>query len=114
MNGPRSTVHSPRLIGDCGPWTVDRRLKTMKTTFRIIAIGFLSGLAGSYAGVHWFMEPVTISQPRPADFHTISYKSADSATVAPEPRRTSVAAMAEDFAEAAERATPSVVYINSI
>lgn len=107
-------VHGQQSTVDWRLWTVDRRLKTMKTTFRIIAIGFLSGLAGSYAGVHWFMEPVTISQPRPADFHTISYKSADSATVAPEPRRTSVAAMAEDFAEAAERATPSVVYINSI
>ena len=86
----------------------------MKTTFRVIAIGFLSGLAGSYAGIQWFMEPVILPRERAADFHTVSFKSPDSVTVSPEPRRASVAAMPEDFSEAADRATPSVVYINSI
>lgn len=86
----------------------------MKTTLKVIVLGFLSGLAGSYAGLQMFMPPVDLPHQTTADFQTVSYKSADTVTLAVGPTAASVAATPEDFSVAADRATPSVVYINSI
>src|SRR5690606_9864030 len=87
----------------------------MKTTLKVIVIGFLSGLAGSYAGYRYFPETATVTQEPAADFHTVNYPAAKPAEI---PRPDAVApsrtALAVDFSEAAARATPSVVYINSI
>ena len=86
----------------------------MKTSFKVIVLGFLSGLAGSYAGYRGFVEPNQAQQERVAGFHTVDFQSdgttAVQHTVAPD----GSAASPEDFSVAASRATPSVVYINSI
>ena len=87
----------------------------MKTTLRVIVIGFLSGLAGSYTGYHYFSEPRDIAREPGPDFTSVSYS--EKLPSMPEERNTStssVSALPVDFSEAAARATPSVVYINSI
>lgn len=86
----------------------------MKTTVKIIVVGFLSGLAGSYAGFQFFMPPVSVPHQTTSDFRAVSYTTHDTTTLLVTPDRPSVAATPEDFSEAADRATPSVVYINSI
>ena len=85
----------------------------MKTTIKVIALGFLSGLAGSYTGYQYFSQTTAVQQPAAADFHTVNYRS--EAPASPLPSSTgAVKALPVDFSEAAARATPSVVYINSI
>lgn len=84
----------------------------MKTTFKVIVLGFVSGLAGSYTGFHYFVKPAKIHQESIGDFRTVNFTDTTTALVAPPTPSTH--ALAEDFSEAASRATPSVVYINSI
>src|SRR5690606_27533072 len=84
----------------------------MKTTIKVIAIGFLSGLAGSYTGYRYFSEPASVQMSPAADFHAVNYNTEEPAPVSAHPP--SKTALAVDFSEAAARATPSVVYINSI
>ena len=85
----------------------------MKTTFKVIVLGFVSGLAGSYTGFHYFVKPAKIQQESMGEFRTVNFT--DTTTVAQVASPTpSTPALAEDFSEAASRATPSVVYINSI
>jgi len=86
----------------------------MKTTVKIIVIGFLSGLAGSYAGFQFLMPSVNAPYQTTSDFQTVSYTAPDSTQLVVAPDRPSIAATPEDFSVAADRATPSVVYINSI
>jgi serine protease Do len=86
----------------------------MKTTFKIIVIGFLSGLAGSYTGFHYFFEPAQNERPLQGGFHTVNYSHKDLLPPPPATVATPVTAAAGDFSEAASRSTPSVVYINSI
>jgi S1-C subfamily serine protease len=89
----------------------------MKTTLKIIVVGFLSGLVGSYAGNNYLFQRTSVeSLPKP-DFHSVNLATEDTALLAPAelPRPVSgLNAAAVDFSEAAARATPSVVYINSI
>lgn len=85
----------------------------MKTTLKVIVIGFLSGLAGSFAGYHYFIEPSVIDNQPVADFHTVNFDSG----VINRPQTsnaTSTTAAAVDFSDAASQATPSVVFIHSI
>jgi serine protease Do len=86
----------------------------MKTTIKVIALGFLSGLAGSYTGYHYFSQTITVQQQPAADFHSVNYRSATSEVSAETPTNNTVKTLPVDFSEAAARATPSVVYINSI
>ena len=87
----------------------------MKTTFNVIAIGFLSGLAGSYTGYHFFVEPHTVVDMQLPEMRSVNFRSIDTSMVQPlEPEMSSANIVAEDFSNAAARATPSVVYINSI
>jgi serine protease Do len=84
----------------------------MKTTIKIIVIGFLAGLSGSYAGFHYFIEPGTTPVEPVTDFHSVKFNS-------PEIYRSSDAvtpgsAAPVDFSAAASKATPSVVFIHSI
>ncbi len=88
----------------------------MKTTFKVIVVGFLSGLAGSYTGYHYLIAPVQL-QHTTTDFQTVSVKSETVASPAPQPverASSAVEASSADFSNAAARSTPSVVYINSI
>jgi len=89
----------------------------MKTTIKVIVIGFLSGLAGTYTGYRYFFEPVAVAQKEAPDFQTVKYETETPPVVSSEPVTTSQSAVASlpvDFSEAAAKATPSVVYINSI
>jgi serine protease Do len=88
----------------------------MKTTFRIIVIGFFAGLAGTYTGYRYFIRPSIENAQADSQFTNVRF---DSPTI----NRSSVnssgdsmvfAGSAVDFSEAASRATQSVVYINSI
>lgn len=83
----------------------------MKTTFKVIVIGFLSGLAGSYAGYHYRVQPAETRPLPEADFQSVHYKAPEPAAAA---AQSAAAALPDDFITAASRATPSVVYINSI
>lgn len=87
----------------------------MKTTFKVIAIGFLSGLAGSYTGYQFFTERDPVRDTYVPELRSVSLKSTDTSVVQSiKMPATSANAVAEDFSNAAARATPSVVYINSI
>lgn len=88
----------------------------MKTTLKVIVIGFISGLAGSYAGYRYFDKPGMSYNPAVADFHTVKYEAELPGVPLAEPESAPRPAPAPpvDFSEAAARATPSVVYINSI
>lgn len=92
----------------------------MKTTFRVIVTGFLSGVAGSYAGYHFFTDPAPV-RPTPAgEYRSVTYDSrmvsAPSQKVAAETEASAASTPSApiDFSDAAARSTPSVVYINSI
>lgn len=98
----------------------------MKTTLKIIVVAFLSGVAGVYTGVNLVQrespskpafQSVSYSHPGAAET-TVAFTNrgsvkeevpGDSADVSPR-----ISAPPVDFTEAARRATPSVVYINSI
>ena len=86
----------------------------MKTTFKIIVLGFFSGLAGSYTGYRYFSEPHAVSQQSQADFHSVNYHAPENITGDVSNPMPAEIAVGEDFSQAASRATPSVVYINSI
>lgn len=91
----------------------------MKTTLKVIVVGFIAGLAGSYTGVRILQERPAEQITAPADFFAVNYQ--DSGTAGPFPHMAdsvdagrSFAATPVDFSAAAAKATPSVVYINSI
>lgn len=89
----------------------------MKTTIKVIVIGFLSGLAGSYTGYRYFIEPLSAREiAPPQEIRAVSMRSADTTLDAPvgAAPRAALPANTDDFSVAAARATPSVVYINSI
>jgi Do/DeqQ family serine protease len=86
----------------------------MKTTLKVIVLGFVSGLAGSYTGFHYFVKPLGVQQQPATEFRTVNFKDPDTSRTEILPMTPSTNALPEDFSEAAARATPSVVYINSI
>jgi serine protease Do len=86
----------------------------MKTTLKIILIGFLAGLGGSYTGYQYIIKP-SIQRDQPdAQFNNVRFDSPavqyPDHSVAAE----SAADPSVDFSLAASKATQSVVYINSI
>jgi serine protease Do len=85
----------------------------MKTSLKVIVLGFFSGLAGSYTGYHYFIEPLAVARTTASDFHAVNYNPPENSTNSPA-AMPAIPNVAEDFSEAASRATPSVVYINSI
>jgi S1-C subfamily serine protease len=86
--------------------------KIMKSTLKIIVVGFLAGLAGSYTGVQYLKQPASLSE-QPSDFRTVTYESSETnAHVSDGAPR--INAASTDFSVAASKATPSVVFIHSI
>jgi serine protease Do len=89
----------------------------MKNTLRIIVIAFIAGLAGTYTGYYYFIKPSLQQSQVESQFTNIRFDS-------PGVNRSSAAVTSSDsigysttpvdFSTAASRATPSVVYINSI
>jgi serine protease Do len=85
----------------------------MKNIARILIIGFLAGLGGTWVGFHYFIKPgLQVLEPQ-AQFNNVKFDS----PVVNRPAETAPVSMnvtAVDFSAAAARATPSVVFINSI
>ncbi len=86
----------------------------MKHIFRVLVFGFIAGLAGAYTFYVAIIKPEVESlhpDPvfTPATYDTPAYTSIPSNTPSSLPDVEGV-----DFSEAARRATPSVVFINSI
>lgn len=83
-------------------------------TLKIVIIGFISGLAGAFA-FYSFQQEKEARQQQQTQFQVTDYKPTE--TYQPniiQPSEPSAAAEAVDFSFAATKATPSVVYINSI
>jgi serine protease Do len=88
----------------------------MKTTLKVIIIGFIAGLSGTYAGYHYFIKPTLEHWKPEASFDAVRFDS-------PVINRPSLNFVdqtlpadpsAIDFTSAAAKATQSVVFINSI
>jgi S1-C subfamily serine protease len=86
----------------------------MKTTIKILIVGFIAGFGGAYTAYNFFIKPSLEQQAQgQIKYNAVSYDSpAYSSTSAP--LSTPVVAAPVDFSEAASKATQSVVYINSI
>ncbi|HYG20344.1 MAG TPA: trypsin-like peptidase domain-containing protein [Ohtaekwangia sp.] len=84
----------------------------MKQTIKITLIAFLAGFAGSFTFDRYFAGPETDGTGDHATFRAVNYDSPVS--VLPSHRDNVADAAPVDFSEAAAKAIPSVVYINSI
>lgn len=85
----------------------------MKTTIKIVVIGFLAGLTGSYTGYHFFIKGYQNQPDTRTDFRSVNFDSPiinNPVTGLPK----AVHAEPVDFSEAASLTTPSVVFIHSI
>lgn len=89
----------------------------MKQTVKIIVVGFLAGLAGTGVGYQYLIKPNLPVDERSATFDNVKFDSPSinrpSANEVPL-SEVSPGSNAVDFSLAAAKATPSVVYINSI
>jgi S1-C subfamily serine protease len=86
----------------------------MKSTFKVIVVGFIAGLAGAFTFFRIAVSPLLGESGSEAQINAVSYDSPTYTTpqsFSPSPAE---ALAPVDFSEAAARATPSVVYINSI
>lgn len=84
-------------------------------TFKIVVIGFLAGLAGAYTFMKYQVENGMVpGQMDDTTFNVASYKPEEAyrPTIVNPSARATLAGV--DFSDAAAKATPSVVYINSI
>lgn len=87
----------------------------MKSTIHVIIIGFFAGLGGAYTGYQYLIKPSVENKTFPEfdevrfDSKSVSYPSDDAADIVSVPPGES-----GDFTLAAAKATPGVVYINSI
>jgi serine protease Do len=89
----------------------------MKTAIKIIVVGFLAGLGGSYTGYHYFIKPSLEQQVEQAQMQQVKFESQglnNPVYSSNTSTGTSSADPSVDFSLAATKATPSVVYINSI
>jgi serine protease Do len=85
----------------------------MKTTIKILVVGFIAGFGGAYAAYDLFIKPSLEKIPSELKYDAVNYDSPSFST-ASAPAVTPIAAAPVDFSEAASKATQSVVYINSI
>jgi len=90
------------------------RIIVMKSTIKIIVIGFLAGFGGAFSFYHYYVAPQLAEASSEATFSNVRYDSptAGTPTVRSLPNNADVAPV--DFSAAASKATPSVVFINSI
>jgi serine protease Do len=87
----------------------------MKTTIKILVVGFIAGFGGAYAVYDFFIKPSLEKIPYEAKYNAVSYDSPTfSSTAVPAASPVVAAPAPVDFSEAASKATQSVVYINSI
>ena len=86
----------------------------MRTTIRIIIVGFIAGLAGTYTGYQYFIKPSMATVQSQEQFQNVRFDGGGSLSSAQEMTSSVTADGVGDFSVAASRAIPSVVYINSI
>ncbi|HYG02678.1 MAG TPA: trypsin-like peptidase domain-containing protein [Chryseosolibacter sp.] len=87
----------------------------MKHTVKIIIIGFLAGLGGTFAGYQYLIKPELSEMQEDASFSSVSLNSTGEYQGYSTSDFKNVPADADgDFSKAAARALPSVVFINSI
>src|SRR4051812_26034100 len=86
----------------------------MTTTIKILVIGFIAGLGGTWVGYQYLIKPslLQIQQAEP-QFNAVNYES-PVLKHSSESVNTNPVSAPVDFSEAAAKATPSVVFINSI
>ncbi|MEJ7644070.1 MAG: trypsin-like peptidase domain-containing protein [Chryseolinea sp.] len=85
----------------------------MRTTVKIIVIGFIAGFAGAFSVYEYVIKPDLRDVQQEANFNMVSDHSRPLLTGSTNVASGS-ALPAVDFSEAAAKATQSVVYINSI
>jgi len=87
----------------------------MKSTIKIIVIGFLAGFGGAFSFYHYYVAPRLAEASSEATFSTVRYDSpTTSAPVVHSLPGSNADVAPVDFSAAAAKATPSVVFINSI
>lgn len=87
----------------------------MKNTLKVIIVGFIAGLAGTGVGYQYFIKP-SLPQENVAQFDNVKFDSPGinrPSEIVLNPENSTNAAPV-DFSSAAAKATPSVVFINSI
>jgi serine protease Do len=82
-------------------------------TLKVIVVGFMAGMSGAYMGFHLFIKNTGSPQPDPV-FTNVYYDSPAYPGVAPRATYSAPPTELTDFSAAANKAIPSVVYINSI
>jgi serine protease Do len=85
----------------------------MRNTVKILVVGFIAGLAGTWVGFIYVVKPSLKAVQTKPQFNAVSFESPGISHPAA-PANSGVTALPVDFSEAAARATPSVVFINSI
>ena len=84
-------------------------------TLKTVIVGFLAGLAGAFAFFHYQMQKGVLSRiDDSANYSVASYKPDEAYRPTIVNSSGSVSLNAVDFSDAASKAIPSVVYINSI
>lgn len=86
----------------------------MKNILKIVIVGFIAGFGGSFTFYSFFVKPALVQSQTQTPFSTVAYEHArphkeETNTARPLPDVPGV-----DFSAAAEKATQSVVFINSI
>lgn len=89
----------------------------MKSTLKIIIIGFIAGFGGAFTFYQYYIKASLKRIEKEAQFSPASYKSEEvvrSSPPAVDNPSSSLSAAGVDFSDAAAKATQSVVFINSI
>lgn len=90
----------------------------MKNLLKIVIVGFIAGFGGSYTFYAFFVRPSITAPQTEFPFSTVAYERDEPAEPITASPITSASAPADnagpDFSAAAEKATQSVVFINSI
>ena len=82
-------------------------------TLKIVLAGFLSGMAGAYTLFHFIVAPQLNEKEKP-QFDNVAFDNSSSINSTPVETSAGSIENTTDFSEAASKAIPSVVYINSI
>jgi Do/DeqQ family serine protease len=83
-------------------------------TVKIIIVGFIAGLAGSWTGYQYFIRPSIKEAQTEPQFNNVRFDSPVINKASESVRSYVPGGAVVDFTEAAAKATPSVVFINSI
>ena len=88
----------------------------MKNILKIVIVGFIAGFGGSYAFYALFVKPVIATSQSHMPFSTVGYEHASAGETSNDDNVSPnmLPDNAVDFSVAAEKATQSVVFVNSI